>query len=368
MLDEAPLAEGFWRALHGQQSWDDAVRDLSRRFDGLFGEVAVAGPRGEIDHIRIHNVSQIGLADVLSHGVYSPVTNPRIGAAVTAPVGGVVTDADFLMGRDPATIDLYRKFLIPTGASEVMIAKLPARIPSGFAVFTVSRPQSRGAASRDECAALAALLPGIGGAVEMAARFGTMETDALVAAMARDDTATLALGLSRRPVALSAAAEEMLARGRHLVRRHHRIHAASRHSDMVLARALDDVLAGCALHRGVRRVVLRPVDEDGPPVVAVLSPVPARGGGVLSAASVLMTIQGRPLGDDHAAALRDGFDMTRAETAVVMGLAAGLDLQTIARDRGVSYETIRAQLRAAMAKTATSRQSELVALVSALFR
>ncbi|WP_141397074.1 hypothetical protein [Sphingomonas ginsenosidimutans] len=51
----------------------------------------------------------------------------------------------------------------------------------------------------------------------------------------------------------------------------------------------------------------------------------------------MMTIAGRPLGEDHAAALRDGFDMTRAETAVVMGLAAGLDLQSIARDRCVSY-------------------------------
>lgn len=90
----APIAEGFWRALHGQQSWDDAVGGLSWRFDRPFGDVAVAGQRAEIDHIRIYNVSKVGVADVLSHDVYSPVTNPRIGARRRRVIRGERDDDD----------------------------------------------------------------------------------------------------------------------------------------------------------------------------------------------------------------------------------------------------------------------------------
>lgn len=365
---DAALAGGFWRALHGQESWESAIGRMIRRTGSRFGELVVAGPTGHIDHFQACNVSQVGMADVVGAGVYSAATNPRIMATLNAPVGEVIVDRDFLHGRDQRTIELYRTFLIPTGASEVTIAKLPVELNGRIAAITLSRAECEGPASAGEKAMLGALMPAIAGAVEMAARFGQMEADSLVSALGRDGNATIALGVGQRPVALSDQAERLLAHGHHLLLRHHRVHAALAHSDAVLSRAIEAIVADGSLSRGVRRIVLRSIVGDEPPLLAILSPVPSRGTASFAAASVLLTIAGGRLGPDHAVALMDGFDLTRAEAAVVMGLAGGLDLRAIARERGVSYETIRAQLRGAMAKTLTKRQSELVALVSSLFR
>ena len=57
------------------------------------------------------------------------------------------------------------------------------------------------------------------------------------------------------------------------------------------------------------------------------------------------------------------FDLTPAEARVARGVAEGLDLDALARARGVSVQTVRAQLKAVFRKTGTSRQNELAARI-----
>ena len=56
------------------------------------------------------------------------------------------------------------------------------------------------------------------------------------------------------------------------------------------------------------------------------------------------------------------FDLSPAEADIAARLAAGADLSEVARDRGSSRETVRAQLKRLFAKTNTSTQAELVSL------
>lgn len=65
------------------------------------------------------------------------------------------------------------------------------------------------------------------------------------------------------------------------------------------------------------------------------------------------------------ALVADLLGLTRAEAAVAVGLAAGRDVRTLARRRGVSPETVRSQLKSVLAKTGCARQSELVRLLLA---
>jgi pimeloyl-ACP methyl ester carboxylesterase/DNA-binding CsgD family transcriptional regulator len=60
--------------------------------------------------------------------------------------------------------------------------------------------------------------------------------------------------------------------------------------------------------------------------------------------------------------LRSAFDLTPAEAEVMQALAEGQSLSDIAAVRARSIETVRAQLKAIMAKTETRSQSELVRL------
>lgn len=90
--------------------------------------------------------------------------------------------------------------------------------------------------------------------------------------------------------------------------------------------------------------------------------VPA--GAVRGAAALAMVIA-RPVGLNPRTAdlLREAFALSRVEASLAAAVAAGVDLALIAKRRGVSIETVRTQMRAIYAKTETTRQAELAALV-----
>ncbi len=58
------------------------------------------------------------------------------------------------------------------------------------------------------------------------------------------------------------------------------------------------------------------------------------------------------------------FHLTASETRLAICLASGQSLREAARHIGVSYETVRTQLKAIFAKTNTRRQVELVLLLN----
>jgi DNA-binding CsgD family transcriptional regulator len=57
------------------------------------------------------------------------------------------------------------------------------------------------------------------------------------------------------------------------------------------------------------------------------------------------------------------FDLTPAEAKITIALLEGGDLRSIAAAQRVSIETIRSQLKSVFAKTNTSRQADLIALL-----
>ena len=61
--------------------------------------------------------------------------------------------------------------------------------------------------------------------------------------------------------------------------------------------------------------------------------------------------------------LQDRFDLTPAEARLVVRLVRGASLKSSAKAFGVSYETVRRQVKSVFHKTGTHRQSELVLTV-----
>lgn len=68
--------------------------------------------------------------------------------------------------------------------------------------------------------------------------------------------------------------------------------------------------------------------------------------------------------DVYAPALEKIFGLTAAEGRLAAELSRGIPLATIAQSRNVSITTLRTQLASIFGKTGTSRQPELVALLS----
>jgi DNA-binding CsgD family transcriptional regulator len=109
------------------------------------------------------------------------------------------------------------------------------------------------------------------------------------------------------------------------------------------------------LDRGLEK---RPLHVLVCPSPASTCPLCRRGGAV----TLFVTDPDREVHLD-ARDLRDRYDLTPAEVRVAELLVRGEDLAGISRKLGVSIHTTRSQVKHALEKTATSRQSELVALL-----
>ena len=64
--------------------------------------------------------------------------------------------------------------------------------------------------------------------------------------------------------------------------------------------------------------------------------------------------------------LRTLFKLTQAECRLVVAICAGASLVDAAQSLGITRETAKSYLKHVFAKTGTSRQSELVAMISRL--
>jgi DNA-binding CsgD family transcriptional regulator len=64
--------------------------------------------------------------------------------------------------------------------------------------------------------------------------------------------------------------------------------------------------------------------------------------------------------------LHDVFDLTAAEASLAVAIATGKDLEAFSRERGISKETVRNQLKSVFLKTGTNRQAQLAVTLSTL--
>ncbi len=81
-----------------------------------------------------------------------------------------------------------------------------------------------------------------------------------------------------------------------------------------------------------------------------------------------MTSSAAPLPDARLIDLQATFALTRSEAEVALAMVRGASLRQIAEARGVSINTVRNQVKSAMAKTATRRQIDLVLVVDRRMR
>jgi DNA-binding CsgD family transcriptional regulator len=114
---------------------------------------------------------------------------------------------------------------------------------------------------------------------------------------------------------------------------------------------------------GTRLQVRRSLDRRPLGVIVVPTPANVRAlYGHGGAVSLFLTDPERRVRLD-ARGLRADYGLTAAETRVAELLVQGADVAGIGRRLGVSIHTVRSQVKRVLEKTATSRQSELVALL-----
>lgn len=169
----------------------------------------------------------------------------------------------------------------------------------------------------------------------------------------------------RRVHLRNAAAESLRDRGGRIVELDGRLHCADPQEDAELACALLRLELGhgrTTAEPAPRRTVLR-VGGSGPGAHAVLLTERSSGD---EPAPPLAVVRCYPLQHDaepDPTLVAEAFELTPAEARVAAQLARGLSAVEIAAGRGVSMQTVRAQIRAVFEKTGINRQSDLVRLL-----
>ncbi len=131
-------------------------------------------------------------------------------------------------------------------------------------------------------------------------------------------------------------------------------------------RSLRELIDG-AVSGGRQTVLAITRGFDARPLLLIAVPLkptgPSGGSATLACGAVFISDPDR-IDDPSVDSLRQAFDLTYREAQVAIAIAHGHGLQAAAQSMGVAITTTRSQLQQAFAKTGTSHQAELAALVN----
>jgi DNA-binding CsgD family transcriptional regulator len=85
--------------------------------------------------------------------------------------------------------------------------------------------------------------------------------------------------------------------------------------------------------------------------------------GISQPAATILVVDSESGPEPDPVILRELFSLTPAEARITGRLVLGRSVEEIARETGVSVQTVRSQVRSVLCKTATTRQGELISLV-----
>lgn len=166
------------------------------------------------------------------------------------------------------------------------------------------------------------------------------------------------------PTGRVVLANESFGRASHIWTTRHgeRLGVHDRFADAMLSESL----AALRAVRGPRSVPVRAT--PGGPVTAILQVIPVRRAthDIFGSTDAIVVLTTTSEGTADATLIHALFDLTPAEIAVAQAIAAGKTVTQIAAGTGRRVATVRNQLKSAMSKTGSHRQTDLVILMRQL--
>ena len=276
--------------------------------------------------------------------------NLRAQRAAARRYQGFLRDVDLCTLQELEADRLYRDFLHPYGLgwTSGSLVNLPT---ADLVIFDFARRSDDGPHDLDHIAILDGYRPHLARASFLSARLGLERARSMTQAMSALGLPAAALGPYGNTVASNPAFDRLRPRVEPV---------------LLGRRTADPLFDPATVASSVSASSSIPIggDEETPPLVVHVLPVRRAAIDVFAGASAIAVVT--PLSAPAAppieivAAL---FDLSPAEARVAHAVAEGRTLEDCAHAFGISLETIRKQLKAAMNKTGTHRQIELARLL-----
>jgi DNA-binding CsgD family transcriptional regulator len=262
--------------------------------------------------------------------------------------------------------EFYNDFLRPQGVFHALGA-LVVKDQGRIGVLRVLRPRSR-PFGEEERAFLGLILPHLTRALDVQQQVAGLRAERDVNAEVLDRFASGVVLLDRRArvLAVNRYAEALLRAADGLFSVQDGLIASAPRDGVLLRRLIDGVAARDPRHpdaAGGALVVQRPSGRM--PYRVLVSPLAAPWLATAprqAAVVVYVTDPERGPQPDQAAVCRY-LGLTPTEAGVVLALARGRSLADVARERGISLNTVRTHVKRCLAKTDVGRQADLVRLV-----
>jgi len=285
--------------------------------------------------------------------------NPRPRRALASGHAGFITDLELFSRAELDRDAIYRDFLHPHGLRFTAGSVIPVPT-SDLLVFDLSRTEGAGAFTREDMLVLDEYRPHLARSALLAHRLGLRSVKGATEALQLVGLPGAALSGTGRVVIANRMFEQLAPRVAAGAFDH--VQLLSKPANEALRQAIATASSDPAF--GSRSIPI-PADRGEPALIAHLLPIRRTAHDVFASADLLLVLTavvapGAPLTE----MLHGLFDLTPAEARVARSLAAGLSIEEISTQSAISRETVRTQLKGVMAKTATSRQAELVRLLA----
>jgi DNA-binding CsgD family transcriptional regulator/PAS domain-containing protein len=262
--------------------------------------------------------------------------------------------------------EFYQDFLRPQGFFH-LAGGVALRTHEELAVLRVVRPRTARPFDADDLALIDAILPHVGRALTVQRRLLTAEARCDDQRFALDNLpgGVLLLDASRRLLAANVAAETLLAARDGIVLERGTIRTLdatdNAHLGLLVAAAATPTSATAHTRPHALPIRRRTGERTLVLLVAPLRGTLLRGAAAHATVVVFVNdLAACPAGDPTA--LEEHLGLSPAEARVTLALARGATVAEAAKALGVTEHTARTQLKRALARTGTRRQSELVRL------
>jgi len=312
---------------------------------------------------RVHNLDLAAMPRFAELGGDDPARNARVRAGLQAPVLRTLTEADFPdreeVLRSELYVDHFRRYDIFYNLQTTLM-----RSESGVLGLTVIHSERRGVATAEERRRFSAITPVAQEAARLQLTLEGRGAAILSGSLDNLGAAAFICNGEGRVSTMTAEAERLVAEGTHLELKDRILRATDPQRAGEFAAAVARASSRALPAAPTAEVALR--SADGAMVVCQIASLPVGDFAFGFEQSVMVVVRTPRDPARLTPLLQTGFGLTAAEAGVALGLAQGLSIDEIARERATSLWTVRTQLRSACAKLGVSRQAELVARLAQL--
>lgn len=353
-------ADRFMAAALEPHLWEGALGEMAAATGSQHGQIIGFGP-GASSFNWISDIDQSVIARSAALDTSAPDLNFRVGADRVRGEADIVFEAHYDIVRESLRaddyLDLCSDFDIPFGCQTRLLANDDLMI--GLALLRSSR---EGVTTQDEREVFSRIAPHVRVAVRMQRAIEEKGFALLSGTFEAVDRACWILDGSGRVGGMTPRAESLMT-GNGL-----RIAdgwLTSRHPDH--ARQIAQAVRAALAPGGIATAPMPLMDDSGGmAMVLEVFPLPTRPFDLSFAPRAIVVARVDPPADRQARALMNAFRLTPAEADIAIRIASGASRQDIAAARGVSTETLKAQLRAVYEKTGCNREAQLVRMVALL--